>query len=282
MTKPPAKRKHLHAATATVQDLLSLLSAVHLSSYVDSPFKDRGGLMIVGPPGVLKTTAVEFLDNSFADALILSDINVQSLTKIKERFSSGSIRSLVLPELGKIYERHSSTSSNVEGSLRALAGEGFHSASFEDATISRQKARATVIGAMTGSLREKYASDWDSSGFARRFLWALVSLQDPQALDRAVIDGRLLDIAITEAPRIPTAGVIPNYSTREERAEIAGWCKYQPTPHTVQISLLIKSWAVLKWWAKQQRRSDDAAWKMLQRVSAAFGKNGVELTLGAK
>jgi hypothetical protein len=279
MAKTVAKRKYVHAAVASVQDLLSLLSAVHLSSYVDSPFKDRGGLMMVGPPGVLKTTCVEFLDNSFPDALVLSDINVQSLAKIKERFSSGSIRSLVLPELGKIYQRHTSTSSNVEGTLQALAGEGFHSASFEDATIARLKARATVVAAMTGDTREKHASEWQASGFARRFLWALVSLQDPGALDRAVINGELLDIAVAEAPRIPPGGVIPNYTTREEREEIAGWCKYQPTPHTVQISLLIKAWAVLKWWTRQQRRSDKVAWTGLHRISAAFGKNGVELTI---
>lgn len=235
--------------------------------------------MMVGPPGVLKTTCVEFLDNSFPDALILSDVNVQSLTKIKERFTSGSIRTLVLPELGKIYQRHAATASNVEGTLQALAGEGFHSASFEDATISRLKARATVVGAMTGDTREKHASDWQASGFARRFLWALITLQDPDALDRAVIDGNLLDIAIAEAPRIPAGGVIPNYTTRDERAMIAGWCKYQPTPHTVQISLLIKVWAVLKWWTRQQRRSETVAWKQLHRISAAFGKNGVELTL---
>lgn len=235
--------------------------------------------MIVGPPGALKTTCVDFLDNSFSDALILSDINVQSLTKIKERIASNSIRSLVLSEMGKVYERHSTVASNVEGTLRAFAGEGFSAASFEDSTISRSKARATVIGAMTNSLREKYATRWEDSGFARRFLWALVTLQDPGALDRAVINGDLLDIAIIDAPRVPPGGVIPDYTTREERSIIAAWCKYQPTPHTVQIAVLIKSWAVMKWWARQQRRSDNVAWKTLQRIAAAFGKNGVELII---
>lgn len=279
MTKAPTKRKHLHASTATVQDILSLLAAVHLSSYVDSPFADRGGLMLVGPPGVLKTTCVNFLDHSFADVLVLSDINAQGLARIKEQFSSGSIRSLILPELGKVYQRHSSTSSNVEGTIQALAGEGFHSASFEDATISRLTARATVIAAMTGDTREQHATEWQSSGFSRRFLWALVSLQDPTALDRAQIDGKMLEIAIAEAPRIPAGGVITNYTTRDERQVIAGWCKYQPTPHTVQISLLIKAWAVLKWWARQQRRSEQVAFKTLQRAAAAFSRNGVELII---
>jgi hypothetical protein len=277
--QPTTKRKYARSALCSVQDFLSLVSAVHLSSYVDSPFKDRGGLMIVGPPGALKTTCVNFLDDSFSDALILSDLNVQSLVKIKERVAGNSIRTLVLSEMGKLYERNPQVASNAEGTLRALAGEGFSSASFEDATISRQKARATIIGAMTGSLRDRYASRWDDSGFGRRFLWALVSLENPAALDRAVIDGNLLDIAITEAPRIPLSGVIPNYSSREERQIISGWCKYQPSPHTVQISVLIKAWAVLKWWARQQRRSEDMAFKTLHRAAAAFGRNGVELVI---
>lgn len=275
----PAKRKFAHAATASVQDFLSLVSAVHLSSYVDSPYQDRGGLMIVGPPGALKTTCVNFLDKSFADVLVMSDMNVQGLTRIKDQISGNSIRTLVLPEMLKIYERHSSVSSNVEGTLRAFAGEGFTSASFENATISRLTARATIIAAMTPSLREKKASDWDDSGFGRRFLWALVSLQDPGALDRAVVSGKLLDFAIGEAPRVPPGGVIPNYTTQQERESIAIWCKYQPIPHTVQISVLIKVWAVLKWWARQQKRSENSAWQTLHRASAAFGKNGVELVL---
>lgn len=272
------RRKFQHAALVTVQDFLSLIGAVHLSSYVDSPYQDRGGLMVVGPPGALKTTMVNYLE-SFPDSLILSDINVQGLTKIKERISSNAIRSMVLTDLQKISERHSSVAINIEGTLRALAGEGFSAASFEDNTISRKNARATVIAATTIAHREKNAERWEDSGFARRFLWALVSLQDPRALDRAVIEGKLLNFAINEAPRIPFAGVIPNFTTKEERQELSTWIKYQPVPHTAQLSTLIKAWAVLKWWARQQRRSEDRAFVSLSKAAAAFGKNGVELML---
>lgn len=262
---------------ATVRDFLSVLSAIHLSSYVESPFKDRGGIFLVGPPGALKSTSVEFLDSAFSDALVLSDMNVQMLTKIKDRIAGGSIRSLVMSEMGKIYERHSSVAANIEGTLRALAGEGFQSASYEDATISRLTARATIIGGMTSSLRERNASRWDDSGFARRFLWSLISLRDPTQLENAVIDGKLIDIATGETPRLPPERVIPDLTLRDERLELAAMCKYQPTPHNLQVSLLVKTWAVLKWWAKNTKKSETKAWDTLARFGKSLGRNGVEL-----
>lgn len=272
------------APFATVQDFLSVTSAIHLASYVKSPFKDRGGLFLVGPPGALKSTIVEYLDTSFPDALVLSDINVQTLTRIKERIAGGSIRSLVMSDMEKLYERHASVASGIEGTLRALVAEGFASASFEDVTISRLKAHATVIGAMTGSLRERHAVRWDSSGFARRFLWSLMHLQDAGQLERAVIDGALIDIAVVDSPRAPASGGIPDLTTREERVVIAGWCKYQPMPNNIQISLMARTWAVLKWWATQQQSRDkrrttavELAWGTLGRFSRSLGKDGVEV-----
>lgn len=271
--------KHPKAGYATVKDFLSVSSAIHLSSYVDSPFRDRGGLFLVGPPGTLKSTIVEFLDKSFSDALVLSDINVQTLVKLKERVAGGTIRTLVMSEMGKIYERHSSVAANIEGHLRALAGEGFQSASFEDATISRIKARATIIGGMTGRTRELHAGDWDDSGFARRFLWSLIVLRDPGALERAVVNGKMIKIAVAEAPRVGPSGEIPDWTTREERQKIATWCKYQPSPHNMQIAILVKAWAVMKWHARQGRRSENAAWRVLERFSRSLGKNGVEIVV---
>lgn len=256
-----------------------MLAAIHLSSFVESPFKDRGGIFLVGPPGALKSTCVEFLDVHFSDALVLSDVNVQTLVKLKDRISGHSIRTLVMSDMGKIYERHLSVAANVEGTLRALAGEGFQSASFEDATISRLTARATIIGAMTGSTREKHASRWDDSGFGRRFMWSLVSLRDPHALERAVVQGQLLEIVQSEAPHAPVSGSIPDYTTRAERLEIAGWCKYQPTPHNIQVATLVKSWAVLKWWARQRTKSEAVAWRTITRFAKSLGRNGVELEI---
>lgn len=272
------KRKFQHSVSASVEEFLSIIGAIHLSSYVDSPFQDRGGLMVVGPPGALKTTMINYLE-AYPDALILSDLNVKGLTRMKDRISGNMIRTLVMTDLQKLQERHPTVAANIEGTLRALAGEGFSAASFEDNTINRKIARATVIAATTLAHRERNAERWEESGFSRRFLWALVALQNPRALDQSVIDGRLINIAVNEAPRIPVSGVIPNDTTKEERLQINSWIKYQPVPHTSQLSTLIKAWAVLKWWCRQQRRSEDRAFQSLERVSAAFGRDGIELTL---
>ena len=153
-----------------VEALLDVLCAVHLTSYVESPFKDRGGLMIVGAPGILKSTVLDIVDANYADAIALSDVNAQALNRLKSRIAQGDIRTLVLPEYSKLYERNPATASNVEGTLRALVSEGFSSASFEDATLQRQRARATVVAAMTPEFREDQAERWQRSGFARRFL----------------------------------------------------------------------------------------------------------------
>lgn len=263
------------AQATTVRDFLSVLSAIHLSSYVDSPFKDRGGLWLVGPPGSLKTTCVDFLDDNFSDALVLSDVNVQTLTKMKDRISGGAIRTLVFSEWQKIYDRHPSVSSGIEGTIRAFAAEGFTAASFEDASISRVKAEATIIGAMTNATREKRSSGWEESGFSRRFLWSLMKLKDPHALERAVVKGELIEIAQGESPRPPVSGSIPNWTTIEERRQIAHWCKYQPSPHNSQVALLVKAWAVMKWWARTQRRSETNAFKSLARFAKSLGREGV-------
>lgn len=273
------ERKHKHLPTATVQEFLSLLAAVHLSSYVDYPHKDRGGMILVGPPGAIKTTMLKYLDHSYPDALVLSDINVQGLVKIKERVVSNSVRSLVFLEMQKIYERHPQTAFNIEGHLRAFAGEGFTSASFEDQGFAKQTAYATLIGAMTNSLQEKYAGHWQESGFARRFLWALMSLENPRLLDEALINGNLLDISMQEAPRLPLNNVIPDYTDGHERRELLKWIKHQPSPHTAQLATLIKVWAVLKWNARVNRRSEDRAFQQLYNACQTFGPQGVQLTL---
>lgn len=261
----------------SVHDFITVLAAMHMSSFVQTRFEERGGIMIVGPPGVLKTTMVKYLDENYADAIVCSDINVPTMSKMRDRIAGGAIRTLVFGEYGKLYDRAQTTAHNLEGTIRALAGEGFRTHSFEDSTIARRTARCTVIGAMTSRLRDTNSSRWDDSGFSRRFLWAVISLKDPQVLERAVIDDAPIEIASVDAPRAPLTGLIPNTSTREERHQISLWTKYQPAPHTIQNHVLIKTWAVMKWWAKKNRRGERTAWHTLRRFASSLGKDGAEL-----
>lgn len=261
---------------------LDVLCAAHLSSYLDYPFRSRGGLMVVGPPGILKSTALAVLDDNYADALLLSDINAQNLNKLKGRIVAGAIRTLVLPELGKIYERNPATASNVEGVLRALADEGFASASFEDATLQRYRAKVTVVAGMVPELRERRAQEWEDSGFSRRFLWSLLRLKRPDVLDQAVEDGELLDFGMTRIIPVPAPPVIPNLTTKTERAALRLMLKAQPSPHTLQFQMLVKVFGVLKWWKRRNgkpRRGEYDAMDTVAIFARSLGKHGAELVL---
>jgi hypothetical protein len=263
-------------------DLIEVLCAVHLSSYVDAPFHERGGLMIVGPPGVLKSTFVGVLDKQYGDALMLSDINAQSMKDLRDQMAAGQIRTLVLPELAKLYQRHPSTAQNVEGTLSALVAEGFSAASFEDSRVNRLKARVVVMGALTPATQGAHFREWEESGFNRRFLWSLVSLANSEALEDAVIEWKRIDFQLQHVPRRPLSGEkIPNVTTREERVALAAMLKYQPGgSHVQQLQLLTKTLAVLRWWYTQSgdTRSPMAT---IERFAKSLGREGALLDLGS-
>lgn len=259
--------------------LVEILCAAHLGGMVEGPFKERGGLMVVGPPGVLKTTFVGALDNSYQDALMLSDINVKSLIRLRDAIAAGKINTLVLPEYAKLYERADVTAFNVEGTIRAMVAEGFSAASFEDARINRLVARAMVIGALTPSLVNANFDRWEDSGFNRRFLWCLIRLADPLALERAAVNWTRIEFRMKHVPMPPMGSTIPNLTTVRERQLLATMAKYQPGgDHAIQIQLLIRILAVLRWWYREMGDPRNAMETMMA-FGPSLGKNGVSLEL---
>jgi len=263
-----------------VAALLDVLCAAHLSNYVRTGIEDRGGIMLVGPPGTFKSTLLGVVGRQYHDSLQLSDVNVQTLTNFRSQIASGNIKSLVLPEMYKLYERHSSTASNLEGTLRALVAEGFYGASFQDQRINRLTARAVVLGAMTDAFIEFRFKVWEETGFNRRFLWPLFRLEDPDALERAIVEGRLIDLGF-RAPPLPTPQVIADETTESERAALRPLLKHQPggSPHALQLSLLVKILAALKWWYKRDGRPNGAATDTMRLFARMLGKGGAWLQL---
>lgn len=260
-------------------DLVEVLCAAHLGALVESPFNDRGGLMLVGPPGVLKTTFVSVIDRHYQDAIMMSDINVKSLVRMRDAIAAGKVNTLVLPELQKVYERADVTSMNVEGTLRALVAEGFSAASFEDSRINRLQARALVIAALTPSLVDKRFQDWDDSGFNRRFLWCLIRLKDASALEKAATNWERIDFRVRHFPLAPLSEKIPNLTTHVERRHLLNMVKYQPGgDHSIQIQLMTRIFAVLKWWYLETQDPRNAM-ETIERFAPALGKNGVMLEL---
>jgi hypothetical protein len=263
-------------------ELVEMICALHLTSYVDSPFPERGGLMLVGPPAVLKSTFIEVLDRHYPDALMVSDMNARSLAQLRDAISAGRIRTLVLPELAKLYERKEDTASNLEGTLRAMAAEGFQAASFEDSRVNRVKAHCMVMGAMTGAIQARHFTSWEETGFNRRFLWSLIYLEDPTILERAVVQWQRIDFQVRHIMRAPLTGEkIPNVTTQAERDHLRIAIKYQPGgDHAIQLHLLVKSLAVLRWWYMIVGDGRDPM-QVIESFARSLGRDGVALKLDA-
>lgn len=281
MTQRQLKKAPRHPKEIPVSLFLEALCAVHLSSYVESPFADAGGLMVVGPPGVLKSTMLSVLE-AYSDAVSVSDINTRTLIDLRDQIAARVIRSLVIPEYKKLWDRHAYTAANVEGTLQALVGEGFGSASFEDQRLQRMKARCTVVSAMTPHFQAIRFREWEESGFNRRFLWCLVRLQDPTVLDRAVEQWQRVEFKVSHIPISPTpqSSNIPNLTTTLERAEMRQLVKYQPGgSHALQTAILVKMLAVFKWWYRLLKKPDRDALKAVRTFAHALGKEGAELVL---
>jgi predicted kinase len=267
------------ASTFHVREFVEALAAVHLSSYVQSQFPERGGLMVVGPPGVLKSSLLGVLDRQYGDVLVMSDVNARSLTALRDEVAAGKVRTLVFPEMAKLYDRKSDTAQNIEGVLRALASEGFLSASFEDSRISRFTARATIIGAMTPAFNRRRFEEWNESGFCRRFLWSFVRLHDPYVLRDAVIEGERLSFGVPSLPPVPAHGLIPDLTTAEERRRLTMLLKYQPGgDNTLQLVLLTKMLAVLRWWYRELG-DPRSAYQTIEHFAQSLWRDGAELVI---
>lgn len=259
-----------------LKELTMVLAAAHLGSRVQSRIQDRGGLMLVGPPGVLKSSLAMTLE-PYDDALVLTDLNTKALNSIKERIIAGAVTSLVLPELAKVYERHPSVAANLEGSVRALVAEGFVSASFESHTVQRFRARASVIGCLVPSTVTRMSEHWEESGFMRRFLWAFYRIPD-SVVERAVIEDRDILRRAKSAPiKCEPGETIVDLTTEIERHELRRLVKYQPGGnHAMHILILRRILAVLKWHYRKMGRTKDAM-DVVQSFAELLGKEGALL-----
>ena len=265
----------------TITDFIEVTAAIHLSSRVDSEFQDRGGMIVVGPPGSLKSTVIMVIAEQYPDALLLSDINAQMLAQIRDTLTGSSVRTLVIPEMKKLYQRHASTASNVEGYLQALASEGFAHAAHEDSRVATLKARATILSAITPQTRLNHFPEWEASGFNRRFLWPLIQLEQPEILEQAVIEWKRITFGQARLPPLPLAPGerIPSDSTRAERAECSTMVRGQPGgSHAIQTQLMVKALCVLRWWYNHAGMTRDPM-DTLRKFAVSLGREGAKLSL---
>lgn len=202
--------------------------------------------MLVGPPGALKSTFLDVLDE-FHNAALISNLNTTTLMQMQADFISGNMRTIALPEYAAIYKGDPRTAARLEQALMQLVAEGHRGTSHQDTRRQKFKSRATVFGAMTPKFYDRMSGPWEDSGFMRRFLWVSYTLQDPDVLMDAITQWKRAEFGGVAIPRTPANNLIPDTLSIDERREIRSWLKYQPAPHEIQFSLLCRATSALRW-----------------------------------
>jgi len=78
---------------------------------------------------------------------------------------------------------------------------------------------------------------------------------------------------------VPLGSTIPNKTTQRERQRCAALVKYQPGgDHAVQLQVLIRILAVLRWWYAESGQPRNAM-DTIERFAPALGRTGVSLEL---
>lgn len=261
-----------------VNSLLEVLDASHLTKFVKSPFQTRGGILLIGPPETLRTTLMNSALDDYPDALVLSDINVKQLLEMREDMSAGKITTLAFTELAKLYARNPAVAKNIEGHIMALVEEGLSLASFQDKRMSSTKARVLVIGACTEKFYGQRFTEWNDSGFARRFLHCMYRLDDPWALADSQEHRTLIELGTIKRKGVPGNREIKWNVDLDEMKMLRKSLKFQfrkgvSTP----FNLIANIFCVLKWKhdAKEAREiyldfaeclQDDAALLVLPKL----------------
>lgn len=226
--------------------MLYILNAAHLAYMVDSPFDERGGIMLVGPPGTWKTTLINLSFKGYSDKSFHTDITTKQLVSLRSKMADGSIRSLLFEEFAKIFARtNQGAGVNVEKHIQALIEQGFHRASYEDSALVTVRAQAFVVGGLIYSEYEKRFASWMEDGFARRWIWCHIIMEKPGKLIDSVEKWRKIELSTTLSFSQPT-DVIPHSVTEDEARQIRKFVEKQPgQPESAK--LLHKILSVLRW-----------------------------------
>lgn len=262
-----------------LSSLLEVLSAAHLTAFVESPFESRGGLILVAPPGSLKTTIVRTLE-VYPNAAVLSDINVPTLNDMRDDIANNVIRTLAFGELEKLYARHAASASNVEGIIKAMAEEGFKHAAYEDQRMHCREARCLVVGGMTQQLYRRKYKQWADDGFARRFVWSHFVLSDPDAIMEAIDQWKKIKLCEPIVFALPPGSRIEYQITAEESRWIRSLIPRRPDPAAAYV-LLKKILCVLYMRYPREAHGNKAA-EILFDFSESLGMKGATLDIEEK
>lgn len=228
--------------------------------------------MLVAPPGGLKSTLIRVSLEDYPDSLLISDLNVSTLTQLRNSLIDGRYNTLGFGEFEKIYKRNPATAENIEGHLQALIEEGYLRASFEDQRVPSFPARCALIGGITPSLYSRRFNRWMEGGFARRLMFCSYTLQNPDAIMEAIERWKHISFGKVMLTA-PGNKKIPYDISPEENRKIRGMISAQPT-HEGPFIALKKIFCVLKW-----RHDKSKAREIIQDFSECLQAKGACLQI---
>ena len=259
-----------------VESLIDFLDCAVDTRYVQGAYDERGGVMIVGPPGSFKTTIICSAIEPHPTAMIVSDLNVQQWLKMKDDFVIERFTCLGFTDFEKVYQRHPATAQNIEGIIKALVSEGFGTGPGGDQRMPRMLARALVVGGMTQNCLERNYDNWQKNGFLRRFIWLLVGVQNSEAITQAIRRWEKIEfgkIAYRPANKQIRVSMGPERSKQIEKA-----MKYQAGLQGTGYVLMKKIVAVMEWKYGNNGRRNRVS-ELLEDISPALSKDGGKLVL---
>lgn len=232
--------------------------------------------MLVAYPGSLKTTIVKSAVGPYPDVMVRSDLNVQQWIKIRDDFVTGRYSALAFTDFEKIYQRHASTSSHIEGIIKGLVAEGYGISPNSDPRCPVIPAYAMVIGAMTNTCMEQHYDEWQKSGFLRRFIWLTYSVENQNKISQAI--GRWQKIDFGAIPIRPASGTIPVVMDLHRQKQLEMMMREQPGYNGTAYVLLRKISAYLDWkylHKKKKNENDSRVTELLEDIAPAFAKGGM-------
>jgi hypothetical protein len=244
--------------------IIETLIAAHFTSFVDSPFEERGGIFLVSPPQQLKSSMLKKL-KIFPDAMVVSDLNYQQVNVVREDMCSGRYNTLAFVEFNKVYQRNQSTSENLEGVIASLVCEGWSGPPHEDQRAARDESRCLIIGGMTKSTYIRRLQGWMENGFAQRFLWVHYKLEDDSIIGDAIENQEPIDLS--GDVWIQPNGPIKFNLDAKERNVIREWLANQPGHEKLPYGLMLRIACVLKWRYAKSKRNNQLHMAVLEQFA---------------